>query len=102
MPRFYKLPKLWKKSWNFKVYKVLISTFLYLLVNQFFINFFIYFFFTYIKISKDLSAKYYQDNKQRLQKNAPEKYQSLSKEEKEKSNTMVVNNIKIFLKMKKI
>ena len=30
-------------------------------------NFFIYFF-TYIKMSKDSSAKYYQNNKERLQK----------------------------------
>ena len=33
---------------------------------------------------KILSAKYYQENKERLQKNAREKYQNLSKEEKEK------------------
>ena len=41
-------------------------------------------FFTYIKIFKDSSAKYYQNNKKRLQKNACERYQSLFKEEKEK------------------
>ena len=41
------------------------------------------FFFTYIKISKDLSAEYYQNNKEILQKKACEKYQSLSKQEKE-------------------
>ena len=35
-------------------------------------------------MSKDLSGKYYQNNKERLQKRAHEKYQSLSKEEKEK------------------
>ena len=33
---------------------------------------------------KDSSAKYYQYNKERLQKKAREKYESLSKEEKEK------------------
>ena len=33
---------------------------------------------------KTLSAKYYKKNKERLQKNAREKYQNLSKEEKEK------------------
>ena len=33
---------------------------------------------------KTLSAKYYQKTKERLQKNAREKYQNLSKEEKEK------------------
>ena len=35
-------------------------------------------------MSKNLSVKYYQENKERLQKKACEKYQSLSKEEKEK------------------
>ena len=35
-------------------------------------------------MSKYSSAKYYQDNKERLQKNVRESYQSLSKEEKEK------------------
>ena len=44
-------------------------------------NFFIIFFFTYIKFPKDSSAKYYQNNKERLQKEAREKYQSLSKKQ---------------------
>ena len=35
-------------------------------------------------MSKDSSAKYYQNNKERLQKKARERYQSLSKGEKEK------------------
>ena len=35
-------------------------------------------------MSKTLSAKYYQENKERLQKEAHEKYQYLSKEEKGK------------------
>ena len=35
-------------------------------------------------MSEDSSAKYYQNNKERLQKKARERYQSLSKEEKEK------------------
>ena len=35
-------------------------------------------------MSKDLSAKYYQENKVRLQRKAHERYQILSKEEKEK------------------
>ena len=34
---------------------------------------------------KDSSSKYYWANKGRLQKQAPERYQSISKEEKEKS-----------------
>ena len=35
-------------------------------------------------MSKDSSAKYYQDNKRKITKKAREKNQSLSKEEKEK------------------
>ena len=35
-------------------------------------------------MSKDLSAKYYQNNKKRLQKKFREKYWSFSKEEKER------------------
>ena len=35
-------------------------------------------------MSETLSAKYYQENKERLQKKAREKYQNPSKEEKEK------------------
>ena len=33
---------------------------------------------------KNLSAKYYQENKERLQKKARERHRNLSKEEKEK------------------
>ena len=51
---------------------------------------------------KDLSAKYYQENKERLQKKASERYQNLSKEEQEESNNMVMNVTKISQKMKKI
>ena len=43
-----------------------------------------YIFFTYIKVSKDSSAKYYQNNIERLQLKACERYQSLPKEDKEK------------------
>ena len=43
-----------------------------------------YIFFTRKKRSKNLSAKYHQDNKERLQKKVCERYQNLSKEEKEK------------------
>ena len=35
-------------------------------------------------MSKNLSAKYYQENKERPQKKACERYQNLSKKEKEK------------------
>ena len=47
-------------------------------------------------MSKNLSAKYYQENKEGLQKN-----QNLSKEEKEKDNYMVVNATKVSEEMKK-
>ena len=53
-----------------------------------------------MKISKKSSPKYYRRNKERVQKNAPEKYQNFSKEEKKKINNMVVNVTKIFQKMK--
>ena len=41
-------------------------------------------FFMYMKMSHNLSAKYYQENKERLQKKARERYKNFSKEEKEK------------------
>ena len=51
-------------------------------------------------MSKTLSAKYYQENKERLQKKARERYKNLFKEEHEKSSNMVVNVTKISQKMK--
>ena len=51
-------------------------------------------------MSKDSSAKYFQNNKESLQKKAHERYQSLSQKEKKKSNNMVVNYTKIDEKMK--
>ena len=39
-------------------------------------------------MSIDLPAKYYQNNKERLQRKAHKRYQSLSKEEKQKKNTI--------------
>ena len=53
-------------------------------MNPFIYNFFNIFFFIYIKISKNLSAKYYHENKERLQKKARKRYQNLSTEEKKK------------------
>ena len=53
-----------------------------------------------MKMSNDLSAKYYQNGKERLQKRAPQRYQDLSEEENKKTENMVANGIKIFLKMK--
>ena len=35
-------------------------------------------------MSKNLSAEYYQENKEKLQEKALERYQNLSKEEKQK------------------
>ena len=53
-------------------------------------------------MSKNSSAKYYQDNKERLQKKTIERYQNLSKEEKEKINNMILNGTKISQEMKKV
>ena len=52
-------------------------------------------------MSKDSLAKYYQDNKEILNKETRERYQSLSKEEKEKkTHKRGVSNIKNSLKVK--
>ena len=45
--------------------------------------FFDIYIYIYIKISKNLSAKYYQENKKRLQKKACERYQNRYNEKKE-------------------
>ena len=51
-------------------------------------------------MSKNLLAKYYQGNKERLQK-APERYQNLSKQKKKKkSDSIVINVTKISQKVK--
>ena len=44
-------------------------------------------------------AKYYQDNKERLQKKACERYQNLSIEGKKTSDNMILNDTKIYQKM---
>ena len=51
-------------------------------------------------MSTNLSAKYYQKNKERVGKKSCERYQNLSKEEKAKSNNMVVNVTKISQNLK--
>ena len=51
-------------------------------------------------MSKSLSAKRYQDNKERLQIKARERYQNLSKEEKEIIDNMVVKVKNISQEMK--
>ena len=61
-------------------------------------------------MSKSLWAKYYQENKERLQKIARERYQNLSKEEKEKKQqygygrfkNLSQNENKSFLSIEKI
>ena len=51
-------------------------------------------------MSKNLLAKYYHENKERVQKKASERYQNRFKDEKEESNNLVVNVRKISEKMK--
>ena len=62
-------------------------TFLNLSINPFYISLIIsssfFFCVIYIKMSQSLSAKYYQENKERLHKTW-ERYQNLSKEENHK------------------
>ena len=53
----------------------------------------------FIKLSKNLSAKYYQQNKEILQKKAHKRYQNISKDET-KTNNMVANITQISHKMK--
>ena len=52
-------------------------------------------------MSKDFSTKYYQKNKESLQKRSLRRYQDLSEEGKDERQNMLANNIKIFLEMKK-
>ena len=51
-------------------------------------------------MSKDLLGKYYQENQERLQKRAREKYQSLSNKEKQNKRQYGCERFKISLKMK--
>ena len=55
----------------------------------------------YIKISKNLLAKYYQENKERIQKLLAKDIKIFLKKKKKKSNNMVVNVTKVSQKMKK-
>ena len=54
----------------------------------------------YIKLSRNSSAEYYQENKERLQKNLI-KDSKIFLEKKEKKKKMVVNITRISQKMKK-
>ena len=71
-----------------------------ILIN-FFIKFFVIVFFICIKMSKNLSAKYYQENKERLQKKLMKGIKIFLKKKKRKSSNIVMNNTKIYQKMKK-
>ena len=51
-------------------------------------------------MSKDSSAKYYQNNKETLQKKLVDDIKVFLKKKKKKSNNMVVNDTKIYEKMK--
>ena len=62
-------------------------------LNPFFLKFSYKYVFIYIKVSKFLSAK-------KTAKKVFERHQNLSKEEKEKSNNMVVNVTKISQRVK--
>ena len=62
---------------------LLINPLLIIFYNFVFIYLFV--FFIYIKITKNLLAKYHQENKEILQRKAHERYQNLSKEEKDKN-----------------
>ena len=52
-------------------------------------------------MSKDLSAKYYENNKERIQKKLVKDIKVFLRKIKKKSNNMVVNGTKIYLNMKK-
>ena len=51
-------------------------------------------------MSQNSSAKYYRDNKERLQKRLAENMKVFLKKKKKKSNNIGVSNIKISLNMK--
>ena len=51
-------------------------------------------------MSKDTSAKYYQNNREILQEKLVKVIKIFLKKKNKKSNNMIVNNTKIYLKMK--
>ena len=65
------------------------------------INFFYNFSLLYIKTPKSLSAKCYQENKERIQKKLVKDIKIFVKKKKKKSNNMVMNVTKISRKVKK-
>ena len=49
-------------------------------------------------MSKSLSAKYYQGNRERLQKKVCKRYQNLSKEEKDKKRQYGIERLQTFFR----
>ena len=56
----------------------------------------------YVKMFRNLSAKYYQENKEILQKKLLKDIKIFLRKKKKKSNNMVVNVTKISQKIKKV
>ena len=63
-------------------------------------NIFTIFFYIYKVVSKDPSAKYYPSSKERLQKKLVKDIQVFLKKKKKKSDNVIVNDTKIYQKMK--
>ena len=61
---------------------------------------YIFFFIIFFHVSKNISAKYCQENKEKLHKKACERIKIFLKNKKKKSDNMVVNVTKISQKMK--
>ena len=57
-------------------------------------------YFTYIKLSKNSSVKYYQENKGRLQKKLEKNIKVFLKKKNMKNDNMVLNDTKTYQKMK--
>ena len=53
-------------------------------------------FFRYIKISKDLSDKYYHDNKEKIQKKLVKDIKTFLQKKKKKNDNMALNDTKIY------
>ena len=70
-------------------------------INQYFIIVFYNLFFIYIKMSKNLSAKYYPENKERLQikKKVVKDIKIFPRKKKKKSDNMVLKVTKISKKI---
>ena len=67
---------------------------------MFFAIFFHKSFYIYMKISRDSSARYYQRDKEKIQKSLVKEIKVLQKKKKSKNKKMVVSNIGISQKLK--